>query len=180
MSKTDHTPLAYERWALRFEEIVVSDLLAHPLAAANYEAITTDGVLKEAEDLLLVHLAGDFLFDGEPDPIENPPVPAAIAGVAAEQQAAASLFVYIFAALFEPEVSASVYTAGGGYDGDGGGAHARSLRRGRPLRGAVLRGAARALRGPVAAGRARRRRPGRTARAARVSVLGTGGFPVSR
>lgn len=110
-------PLPYERWALRFEEIVVSDLLVHPLGVGD-EAITAAGVLEEAEELLLFHLTVGFLFEGEPDVIGNPPVPAAVAHVYAQQQAATSLLGNLFRALFNPEASASVYTTVG-YDGDG-------------------------------------------------------------
>lgn len=111
-------PLPYERWALRFEELVVSDLLAYPPDSGD-ERITATGVLEEAEDLLLCHLNGALLFEGQPDAVENPPVPAAVAEVYAEQQAATSLLARLFDALFEPEAEASVYTAVGGYDADG-------------------------------------------------------------
>lgn len=111
-------PLAYEAWLLRFEGLAISHMKAS-IPTPETASILQSGDVGDARDLVLSDLEPATLFKGPADPVENPRIPAAIAQVDAEEQAAGLLFTRLFLALFRPEAGARAYAAPTAYDHDG-------------------------------------------------------------
>lgn len=109
--------LDYESWVLRAEEVMVRDLFTRaPGMHSDYPAPT--GSLADASELLLDALDPMPMFEGSPEPVENPLVPSRIAEVHAELESALTMIEHLFAALFDAGTQAKVYTAATDYDGE--------------------------------------------------------------
>lgn len=109
---TEAAPLvSYQQWVVRFGQIALAGLLAGEQdGRSTCRSISESGLFEEARELLLSTLSGAPLFEGDADPLENPPLPAAVAHVAADVPAAVHLLQELFAALFEADRTLMVYT----------------------------------------------------------------------
>lgn len=107
-----HSPtvLSYEAWALGFQELVTARLTSDPTRRSGPDQPITCAKLQSARGLLLYTLAPVPAFDAEEDPLDNPPLPAAVSTVkTAKIETATGLLEELFVALFDAADAPVVY-----------------------------------------------------------------------
>lgn len=115
---TSPATLPYESWLLRYEELAINHARTHAQDALT-EELRPSGTTDGARELMLFALSPQLFYDAPYDPVDNPELPATIAEVEAEQQAASDLLGWLFAALLSSGVDLTVYTSATRYDPEG-------------------------------------------------------------